>query len=68
MNNIAIINERHPRYDKDWHLHTFVSKNKEVYIKLTNELMSFIDLEEYDQIELIDNNDGTLTIRKENET
>jgi hypothetical protein len=30
--------------------------------------MSFIDLEEYDQIELIDNNDGTLTIRKENET
>ena len=65
MNNIAVVNERHPRYDKDWCLHTLVSRNKEIYIKLTNELMSFLNLEEYDQIELIDNDDGTLTIRKE---
>ena len=67
MNNIAIINERHPRHDMGWSLHTFVSRNREVYIKLTNELMSFLGLEDYDQIEIMDNNDGTLIVWKETE-
>jgi hypothetical protein len=66
--NSAIINERQPKDDTDWRFRTFVSRNKEVYVKFTNELMSFLNLEEYDQIDLIDNDDGTLTIRKENET
>lgn len=66
--NSAIINERQPKNDTGWRFHTFVSGNKEVYVRFTNELMSFLNLEEYDQIDLIDNDDGTLTIRKENET
>ena len=35
--------------------------------KLTNELMSFLGLEDYDQIEIMDNNDGTLVVWKETE-
>jgi hypothetical protein len=62
---IAIINERQPSHAKDWQSHTFVIGFKEVQLRLTNELMEFLELEEYDRIEIIDNDDGTLTVRKE---
>jgi translation elongation factor P/translation initiation factor 5A len=65
--NTAIINERKPKHDIFWRRYIFVSRNKEVFINLTNELLIFLDLEEYDQIELTDNEDGTLTVRKEKE-
>ena len=63
--NRAIINERQSRTAKDWHLRTFIVGNKEIYLKLTDELMVFLDLKELDIINLVDNDDGTLTIRRE---
>jgi len=38
--------------------------SKEVYLKLTDELMVFLDLKEQDLINLVDNDDGTWTIEK----
>lgn len=64
----AIVNERQSRYAKDWNNYTFVIGIKEVQLRLTDELMMFLELEEYDRIEVIDNDDGTLTVRKDDET
>ena len=63
--NTAIINERQSKYDKNWILRTFILGNKETYIKLTDELMLFLGLKNLDNIKLIDNDDGSLTISKE---
>jgi hypothetical protein len=63
--NTAIINERQSKYDTNWILRTFILGNKETYIKLTDELMIFLGLKNLDNIELIDNDDGSLTISKE---
>jgi alpha-N-acetylglucosamine transferase len=62
----AIVNERQSRDAEEWCSYTFVIGVKEVQLRLTNELMVFLELEEYDRIEVIDNDDGTLTVRKEN--
>lgn len=64
----AIVNERQSRYAEDWNNYTFVIGIKEVQLRLTDELMMFLELEEYDRIEVIDNDDGTLTVRKDDET
>jgi hypothetical protein len=64
----AIVNERQSRYAEDWNNYTFVIGVKEVQLRLTDELMMFLELEEYDRIEVIDNDDGTLTVRKDDET
>jgi len=64
----AIVNERQSRDAKEWCSYTFVIGFKEVQLRLTNELMAFLELEEYDRIEVIDNDDGTLTVRKDDET
>ena len=64
----AIVNERQSRNAEEWSSYTFVIGVKEVQLRLTNELMVFLELEEYDRIEVIDNDDGALTVREDDET
>ena len=59
MKNTLIINSYCDVATGHWKLHYF--SNTSIY--LTEEYMTFLDVEEWDSLDVIDNEDGTLTLK-----
>ena len=60
MNNTVTIDNYCDISTGHWKLRYFSS----VSIYLTEEYMSFLDIEEWDALDVVDNGDGTLTLKK----